>query len=956
MRFRSLFLVPFFVFFAAFAAFASEGEYEEIYLVNGDFEEGYPQSNGYMFIPEDNVSGWYTTAPDGIIEIWRSGFNGVPSYEGSYHAEINANMFGTLYQVVDTMPGSTIHWEFAHRGRAGVDSIALLIGAEDGEWIQQTVVTTGKDAWQVYSGTYVVPAGQTRTAFAYEAVSTHNNHPSIGNFLDGIRFGVFTPSEDATVMQTPLVCDGSLYVALGEPTRFTQVNTDTFTLMSLPNGSSQDFDVNGIGFNHIDNFIYGVGYKATANQADGEIFRIGSDGVAVSLGIPVVNDAHARAWASLTSSHIHAGTVLPDGSYLIAGPGGYAVINLPGLPPNTTLAAPTVISAGTYNLSGAWDVALNPLDGQLYGYSPNARRFGTFDLANARFTRLGEYRTEKNLSVGSVFFAADGTLYAYGKSLDYTGGQDTLYRVDLATGEPTAVGSGDSVGRSDGTSCPYGQEFSKSVTEDVRNNGVGSGDVFTYTFTFTNSSGQVTDGVNFTDTLPENLAFVGDSLQASAGVYLGATAGGNYAGEQTLTMQGMQFPVGISSFSVDVRVVGAVSEATELSNQAMLTGAAIFGQVIVSDDPYTPEIDDATTVTQIVSNVAPVIAPLPDRTDVEGDTVQIQVVAEDTDMLRYTDEVDGVATLPPGMSIDPVTGLISGTLADDSSNGSPYTVIISAIDPSGESASTSFLWTVTIPPEAPEDPETPQEPGYTLDPLSVCWTTDPNGMSVWMITNNNPVPLVQGEQAKVVFDWEVYSRNVDVIQSAQQWDQTGTTQVNTPPLSSRMLVHYYVWNNGVTGERYTVEAVAQTNLCEGTTIEQPPIPAPINPQPIEETPEPELDLTQIETEPLLVCWLDNPNDNATQWYITNYNRSPLVDGYQAKVVFDWEVFDAEGNPLQNAQQWDQTGSTLNNTVLANRIDVTYYIWDNGRTQPLGMVSAYANEDYSCYNAGGNESE
>ncbi len=962
MRNRFLFLVPILVLaLAAFAAFASEGEYEEIYLVNGDFEEGYPEADGFMFIPQDNVSGWYTTAPDGIIEIWRSGFRSVESYEGTYHAEINANMFGTLYQVVDTVPGSTIHWEFAHRGRAGVDSIALLIGPENGDWIQQTVVTTGKDAWQLYSGTYIVPEGQTRTAFAYEAVSTHNDHPSIGNFLDGIRFGMFTPSEESTVVQTPFVCDSSLYVALGEPTRWTRVNTQTFEMMPLQNGASQPFDVNGIGFNHMDGFIYGVGYKATANQADGELYRIGADGVAVSLGVPVVPNSAAAGWASLTSSHIHAGTMLPDGSYLIAGPGGHAIINLPGLPPNAALTEPTVISAGTYNLGGAWDVALNPLDGRLYGYVPSQRRFGTFDLNAGSFSPLGTYRTPDNLSVGSVFFAADGTLYAYGKSLNGSGRQDTLHRVDLSTGEPVAVGSGDAVGRSDGTSCAYGQEFSKSVPQDVRDNGVRTGDVFTYTFTFSNSSGQAAADVSFTDTLPEGLVFVGNSLRTDTGVYLGTTVGGQYDGEQSLSIQGMQFPVGISGFSMDVRVVGEVAEETDLPNQAFLTGGSILGQSMLSDDPVTPEIDDATTVTLLVSNMPPTIEPISDQVNQEGSPVQIQVIAEDGGPLRYTDEVDGTPTLPPGLSIDPATGIISGTLAEGSSGNSPYTVTITVIDTQGESASTTFTWTVTAP-TAPEETETPGEPapqpdGYTIEPLEVCWTTDPNGMSIWQVTNNNPVPLVQGEQAKVVFDWEVFGRGDELLQEAQRWDQTGTTPIHTPMLSQRMLVHYYVWNNGVTSERYTVEAYAQIDLCEGASL-LPPVPQPINPEPIVETPEPqpELDLTQVETEPLEVCWFANPNENSTQWYITNYNRVPLVDGFQAKVVFDWEVFDAQGNSLQSAQQWDQTGITLNNTVLADRIDVTYYIWDNGRTQPLGMVSAYANQDDSCTPEAGDETQ
>lgn len=946
-----LLLVPVLVLMAAFVVLASDGTYEEMYLVNGDFEEGYPESNGYMFIPEDNVSGWYTTAPDGIIEIWRSGFNGVESYEGTYHAEINANMFGTLYQVVDTVPGTTIYWEFAHRGRAGVDSIALLIGAEDGDWIQQTVVTTGKDAWQLYSGTYIVPEGQTRTAFAYEAVSTHNDHPSIGNFLDGIRFGVFTPSEEATVMQTPFVCDGSLFLGLGSQTEFARVNPQTYVLEYLSD-EAPEYEINGIGFNHVDGFIYGVSYKDRNGQENGELFRVGANGVAVSLGVPAVPAEHQAAFASLTSSHIHAGTVLPDGSYLIAGPGGHAIINLPGLPPNAALTTPTVISASTYNFGSAWDVALNPVDGQIYGYLGNQRSFGIFNAAQRTFSPLGE-RTARNIGVGSVFFAADGTLYAYGKPLETGNQQNTLYRVDTTTGEAVAVGTGMAVGNSDGTSCPFGQEFSKSVTQEIHDNGVTTGDVFTYTFTFSNMSGQVATGVNFTDMLPAELEYVGDTLRGDGTIGMGTVVGGHYDGETMLSIQGMQFPVGISSFTIDVRVVGEVTEPTVVTSQGMLMGASILGQSILSDDPITPEIDDPTAVTILFNNLPPVISPIADQTHMEGSPVYLEVIAEDNGPLRYTDEVDGVPTLPPGLTIDPATGVISGTLAEGSSNGSPYSVTISVIDVHGETASTSFTWTVTLPePEETEVPgitETPNpgESGYIFTPVEVCWTFGSVGASSWNVTNNNSVPLVQGEQAKVVYDWEVYDQAGNVLQSAQMWDQTGTTLINTVE-AYRMVVHFYIWNNGETSERYSVEALARTDRCEdGGSL--PIVPEPTEEMPPEVTPEPtpELNLAEIETEPLEVCWFANPNENSTQWYITNYNRVPLVDGYQAKVVFDWAVFDAEGNELQSAQQWDQTGITLNNTVLANRIDVTYYIWDNGRTQPLGMVSAYATEEYHC---------
>lgn len=48
--------------------------------------------------------------------------------DGKYAAELNADEPGSLYQVVNTMPSSAYLWGLDHRGRSGVDTMALVIG------------------------------------------------------------------------------------------------------------------------------------------------------------------------------------------------------------------------------------------------------------------------------------------------------------------------------------------------------------------------------------------------------------------------------------------------------------------------------------------------------------------------------------------------------------------------------------------------------------------------------------------------------------------------------------------------------------------------------------------------------------------------------------------------------------------------------------------------------------
>jgi GEVED domain/Right handed beta helix region/Domain of unknown function DUF11 len=124
------------------------------------------------------------------LEMWRTGNSlGVPAYQGQQFAEINSYAFGRLYQDIITTPGVPMRWQFAHRGRAGNDTIRVKIGSP-GATTDQGSYTTGNTGWKVYTGSYTIPAGQTITRFEFEAVSSATGNPGQGNFIDDIQFGV----------------------------------------------------------------------------------------------------------------------------------------------------------------------------------------------------------------------------------------------------------------------------------------------------------------------------------------------------------------------------------------------------------------------------------------------------------------------------------------------------------------------------------------------------------------------------------------------------------------------------------------------------------------------------------------------------------------------------------------------------------------------------------------------
>lgn len=142
--------------------------------------------SGYKIMSATSVPRWFTTASDNKVEIWHTGFNGVPAQEGNQFFEINANQPAALYQEVCLTPGSVIKWSVYHRGRSGVDVAELKIGGSVAAATNQTTMTDGTSAWGYYTGTYTVPAGQTSTFFVFEAISSVGGG-SYGNFIDNFQ-------------------------------------------------------------------------------------------------------------------------------------------------------------------------------------------------------------------------------------------------------------------------------------------------------------------------------------------------------------------------------------------------------------------------------------------------------------------------------------------------------------------------------------------------------------------------------------------------------------------------------------------------------------------------------------------------------------------------------------------------------------------------------------------------
>ena len=108
--------------------------------------------------------------------------------------------------------------------------------------------------------------------------------------------------------------------------------------------------------------------------------------------------------------------------------------------------------------------------------------------------------------------------------------------------------------------------------------------------------------------------------------------------------------------------------------------------VMVSDGQSSTSVSFTLTVT----NPAPVIASPGDQTSLEGASVALQIEASDPDGDPLVFSASG---LPPGLSINSSTGLISGTIGATAADGSPYTVIAGVSD-GVDSIPITFTWVV----------------------------------------------------------------------------------------------------------------------------------------------------------------------------------------------------------------------------------------------------------------------
>ncbi len=317
-----------------------------------------------------------------------------------------------------------------------------------------------------------------------------------------------------------------------------------------------------MGYRITDNYIYGM------DPSGARLRKIGSDGIAVDLGIP----------KDIPPAPIYyAGDVTPDGKYLLLIGLGGPTAQIVKIDLEDPAFQCTFVPIKVNNL-GIVDIAFDPFTGILYGHDFVNRKLVIIDPdsgnVNLNFTQQPQVD-----QLGALFFDSFGNLFGYGSYGSLV--QDKFVSINKQTGEITLLAKGPVSAGQDGCSCPYTMELQKLVSPEIA---YPCTEVI-YSFIISNGSGAVRNNIILSDTMPEGLTIKSILYNPYGGI-------GDW-NSNILTISNMSVRPGIDTIKV---VVEVGPEAIGLyRNQAKITGLPpALGSTTYSDNPFTFLEKDST--------------------------------------------------------------------------------------------------------------------------------------------------------------------------------------------------------------------------------------------------------------------------------------------------------------------------------------------------------------------------
>lgn len=475
-----------------------------------------------------------------------------------------------------------------------------------------------------------VPTDDTTRQSTLFSTSSESNAPEIcNNNVDDDGDGLIDCADPkCNCTGTIFPCDDNMYMLRVNPADGNQTLIERLTIIAgVPTHTTLfTFNLRLNGMAYYKGFLYVMDNGGTT------LYRIDATGALVTLGTVANLPTPNVQWSGAT--------IDPNGNYYVIEGTQFQNYRLYRIPlyPGGTYTATQVIGSGANNAipfaNNSGDIVMDEV-GTLYafiqanGTLANTSGLHTVDIATGAITKVGSESFIRT-SLGSLFASADGKLYGYGV-IDEPGlDQKYFYEVNKTTGVLTQIGgTGTSVGRSDGCSCPLRVTVSRTTTASC----IKAGGTFCWDFSIKNTSGNIVPNAEFRDTLDSRFSYTfnvstvqstlrgiyGNSLQVTLSSFGGGT-------NNVVQVTNMNLPLSVSNFSLCGAALGNATFATNeiIYEQAFLKNLpALIGGLEGSDNPNTLGTDnDATPLT-----TAPVVRATNTSPYCVGQTIQLNATA-----------------------------------------------------------------------------------------------------------------------------------------------------------------------------------------------------------------------------------------------------------------------------------------------------------------------------------------
>ena len=354
-----------------------------------------------------------------------------------------------------------------------------------------------------------------------------------------------------------------------------------FTFTSLGTGLPR----NGIGYNQVDNFIYGMEWSGGSGN---ELIRVAANGSSTNLGVVTI----AVTGAALPVSNYNNGVISPTGAYYVmSGFGGTTLyrINL-----TTRIATPITMSASIQVSDFAW------YNGLLWGVSSGS--LVSVDPVTGVVT-----------TVGSTGVATAISMWGFSNGL-FAGTGSSIYALDPLTGAATLMSTTPSASNADGANCPgaaiqFNADLSVTKTNtpasgvsDLAADTYTPGEVRTYSVVVRNTSTSFgAQNITVSDPIPAGITAATVSwtcTNTSGGSRCGAASGAG-----ALNDTGLDLPAGaVATYLVTMTV--PTTFTGNLTNTVSITPPSTINDSNASNNSASDTDIRAGSIT-IVKNAAP---------------------------------------------------------------------------------------------------------------------------------------------------------------------------------------------------------------------------------------------------------------------------------------------------------------------------------------------------------------